>query len=186
MTRPIGWAASKGRVITPALAIVGINDPGDRTISMSSRGGRIVTVTDTTIDTLNSLLRGELSATETYQQALAKVGNDPAWAWLKPIHAEHRESANTWRQHVHKFGGKPDQDSGVWGFFAKAVEGTATLFGNKAALQALKQGEQTGIGSYENALSDQNLPEECRSLIQTRMLPQTRAHLATLDRLLAQ
>jgi len=87
---------------------------------------------------------------------------------------------------MHKFGGKPDQDSGAWGYFAKAVEGTATFLGNKAALQALKQGEQTGLSSYENALRNQDLPEECRSLIQSKMLAQTRAHVATLDRLLAQ
>src|SRR2546430_5979518 len=42
------------------------------------------------VGTLNSLLRGELAATETYQQALAKVGNDPKAADLRRIHVEHR------------------------------------------------------------------------------------------------
>ena len=58
--------------------------------------------------TLNSLLRGELAATETYQQALAKVGNEAGVADLRRIHAEHREAANTLRQHIHVHGGKPD------------------------------------------------------------------------------
>ena len=31
----------------------------------------------TNTSTLNSLLRGEIAATETYQQALEKVGDDP-------------------------------------------------------------------------------------------------------------
>jgi uncharacterized protein (TIGR02284 family) len=138
----------------------------------------------TTTDTLNELLRGELAATETYQQALAKVGNEPGADELRHIHKEHREAANTLRQHVRHFGGKPDQDSGAWGAFAKAVEGTAKVFGNAAALTALKEGEESGIRSYEDALQDEGLPAECRNLIRTDLLPQTRAHIPVLDRLM--
>ena len=138
-----------------------------------------------TISRLNSLLRGELAATETYQQAMAKVGNDPGADQLRQIHVEHREAANTLRQHVHQHGGKPDQDSGAWGTFAKAVEGTAKLFGNSAALKALKEGEERGMKDYNDALQDPNLPEECKSLIRTRLLPQTQAHIPVLDRLMS-
>ena len=42
---------------------------------------------------LNALLRGELAATETYQQAMAKVGNEPGAADLTRIRDEHREAA---------------------------------------------------------------------------------------------
>ena len=136
------------------------------------------------VGTLNSLLRGELAATETYQQALAKVGNDPKAADLRRIHVEHRTAANTLRQHVHGHGGKPDQDSGVWGAFAKAIEGAATLLGNKAALKALKEGEERGIKDYEAAIKDETLPADCKTLISTQLLPQTREHLPVLDRLL--
>ncbi len=139
----------------------------------------------TTENTLNSLLRGELSATETYQQALAKVDDERGASELRQIHLEHREAANTLRKHVHEHAGKPDQGSGAWGAFAKAVEGTAKVFGNTAALKALKQGEEHGINSYESALKDSNLPMECETLIRTQLLPQTRAHVAALERLIA-
>jgi uncharacterized protein (TIGR02284 family) len=138
-----------------------------------------------TISRLNSLLRGELAATETYQQAMAKVGNDPGSAELRKIHVEHREAANTLRQHVHQHGGQPDQDSGAWGTFSKAVEGTAKVFGNTAALKALKEGEERGMKDYSDALQDPNLPEECKSLIRTKLLPQTQAHIPVLDRLMS-
>jgi len=118
---------------------------------------------------LNKLLRGEISATETYVQALAKVGHDAGSTELQQIRDEHRDAANTWRQHIHQFGGQPDQDSGAWGYFAKAVEGSAKLFGNTAAMKALKETD---------------LPEECKTLIRSRLLPQSRAHIATLDRLM--
>src|SRR5262245_56665542 len=115
---------------------------------------------DKCVRRLNSLLRGEISATETYQQALAKVGSEPGASELRRIHDEHRETANTLRQHVHQHGGKPDQGSGAWGAFAKAVEGAARLLGNKAALKALKEGEEHGIKEYEEALSDPDLPAD--------------------------
>jgi uncharacterized protein (TIGR02284 family) len=137
------------------------------------------------VKTLNSLLRGEISATETYQQALEKVGDDPGAADLRRIHVEHREAANTLRQHVHSHGGKPDQGSGAWGTFAKAVEGVAKVFGNTAALKALKEGEEHGLKQYESALKDPNLPADCHSLISSQLLPQTREHIAMLDRVMS-
>jgi hypothetical protein len=134
---------------------------------------------------LNKMLRGEISATETYNQALEKVGNDPGGADLKQIRDEHREAANAWREHIHQQGGKPDQDSGPWGYFAKAVEGSAKLFGNTAALKALKEGEEHGAKLYEDALRDQDVDEESKTWIRSRFLPQTQAHIATLDRLMS-
>ena len=83
----------------------------------------MATATTTTIDTLNSLLRGELAATETYQQALAKVGNEPGAEDLRRIHREHRETANELRQHIHSHGGKPDQDSGAGARLPRSSKG---------------------------------------------------------------
>jgi len=140
--------------------------------------------TDKGVDCLNSLLRGELAATETYQQALTKVDKEPGVADLRRIHAEHRDAANELRKHIHEHGGKPVQGSGAWGTWAKAVEGVAKLFGNTAALKALKEGEEHGVKDYEKALKDEDLPEDCKTLIQTRFLSQTRAHIPVLDRLM--
>ncbi len=140
--------------------------------------------TEKGIAVLNSLLRGELAATETYQQAMAKVQSEPGVAELSQIHVEHREAANTIRQHIHEAGGQPGKGSGAWGTFAKTIEGAAKLFGNKAALKALKEGEEVGIKDYEKALTDDNLPAECKTLIRTKLLPQTQAHIPVLDRLM--
>lgn len=144
----------------------------------------MASATTTTIDTLNSLLRGEISATETYQQALAKVGDEPGAEELRRIHREHRETANALRVHVHDHGGKPDQGSGAWGKFAKLVEGAAKIFGDKAALKALKEGEEHGLKAYEEALQDGELAADCAMLVRSQFIPQTREHIATLDRLM--
>ena len=141
-------------------------------------------MTASTADTLNSLLRGELSAVETYYQALAKVGNEAGATDVRRIHDEHRQAADTLRQHVRAHGGNPDTSSGAWGTFATAVEGTAKLFGSAAALKALKEGEEHGVSSYEEALRDGDLPAECQTLIRSQLLPQTRQHITILDRLI--
>ena len=136
-------------------------------------------------DPLNSLLRGELSAVETYQQALDKVGNDPNAYELRRIASEHREAADTLRQHILQRGGQPAENSGAWGTWAKAVEGTAKVFGNTAAMKALKEGEEHGIKDYESALKNTDLDTECRTLISSTLLPRTRAHIPVLDRFLS-
>lgn len=144
----------------------------------------MATATTTTIDTLNSLLRGELAATETYQQALAKVGEEPGAEELRRIHREHRDTANSLRQHIHHHGGRPEQDSGAWGTFAQFTEGVAKIFGDKAALKGLKEGEEHGLKSYEAALKDGDLAPDCATLLRGTFIPQTREHIATLDRLM--
>ena len=134
---------------------------------------------------LNELLRGEIAAVETYQQAMEKIGNDPGAAELRLLHDQHRDAANTLRLHIRDHNGTPDHGSGAWGTWAKTVTGVAKLFGDTAALKALKEGEEHGIKNYEKALEDKALPEECKNLIRTSLLSQTRAHLPILDRLIA-
>lgn len=135
------------------------------------------------LDTLNGLLRGELAATETYQQALRQVDNEHGAAQLAQIRDEHSEAVSLLRKHIREFGGDPETSSGTWGTFAKAVEGTAQLFGNAAALATLKQGEEAGISNYERAVAEEELPLACKTMISTVLLPHTRAHLAALNRL---
>ena len=112
-------------------------------------------------------------------------GDARSAAELRQIRDEHRAAANAIRQHIHQLGGHPDQDSGAWGAWAKAVEGTAKLFGNTAALKALKEGEEHGIKSYEEVLQDDSVPGVCKTAIQTTLLPQARSHISVLDRLMS-
>jgi|SRR5581483_4632255 len=137
------------------------------------------------IDTLNSLLRGELAATETYQQAMHKAEGSPWDGQLRVIHEDHRKAANRLRLFVREAGGTPKQDSGVWGTFANFVEGTARLFGDTAALKALKEGEESGLGSYETVVEDDDLPPLFREFLVAQLIPQTRQHIRTLDQLIA-
>jgi uncharacterized protein (TIGR02284 family) len=136
------------------------------------------------VSTLNSLLRGEISAIETYHQALAKLGETNNTLEFRRVHDEHIDAANILREHIREHGGRPDKGSGAWGAFARSVEGAATLFGNAAAVRALKEGEKLGASAYLRALKDDGLPADCKDLIQSRLLPQTKKHILVLDELM--
>jgi len=133
---------------------------------------------------LNRLIRGELSAIETYRQALDTMKDSPEVTELHALMVEHRTAAQALREHVKQRGGDPSADSGPWGAWAKVVEGTAKLFGNAAALKALKEGEEHGIKDYEAFLDDEAADDECKELVRTRLLPQAQAHVPILDRLI--
>ncbi|MDX2023675.1 MAG: DUF2383 domain-containing protein [Deltaproteobacteria bacterium] len=136
------------------------------------------------IDKLNELLRGELSAVETYSQALQKI-EEPfsAREELQRCHAAHLSRVNLLRQAVINLGGDPAASSGAWGSFAKLVEGTATPLGAKMAIAALEEGEDHGLNEYNEALND--LDAASRALVDRDLLPgqqATHRALSTLKR----
>lgn len=136
------------------------------------------------VEQLNRLLRGELSAIETYEQALQKVKDVSTTDTLRRIAEDHRSAADLLRQHVTLCGGTPDRDSGAWGVWARTVEGTATLMGDTVALKALKEGEEHGLKEYQDVAADDNLAFQCRNLIASDLLTRQRQHIGVLDRVM--
>jgi uncharacterized protein (TIGR02284 family) len=133
-----------------------------------------------TIDQLNSFLRGELSAVETYDQALAKLQDFPQRSTLQECERSHAERARLLAEEVRRLGGEPSDSAGVWGAFAKAVEGTAAALGTKAAIAALEEGEDHGRDDYKRDLDKLEL--SARTVIESRILPeQLRTHRAMSD-----
>ena len=138
------------------------------------------------IETLEKLLKDELSATETYQQALAKLREDVALGEaedLIPIYEDHKVAVSSLQAQIRQLGGTPAEDSGAWGTWAKIVLGGANLLGKDAVLKALQEGEKSGAEDYKDALQDPKLSSDVRSLIETKLLPAQQAHIRTLDRL---
>lgn len=138
-------------------------------------------------EAIDTLVKGELSAIETYKQALRKVGYG-TWpgAELLRIETEHETAAALLKERIRRRGMEPPENSGLWGAWSKAIEGAAKVFGGKAAIKALKAGEEHGVHEYETALRDETLDPEIKALIRRTLLPQTRAHIPVLDRVLSE
>ena len=141
------------------------------------------------VDTLNHLLRGEIAAVETYDQAIKKF-SDPADRSvanaLTRIRDEHARTVSTLKSRVTAAGGSPSEGAGAWGVFANAVQGAAKVLGPETALAALKQGELHGIDDYEKAIKDDDVSSETRSLFSSQLLPPCREHVRQLDGMMSQ
>ena len=113
--------------------------------------------TTTAVDQLNSLLQGELSALETYRQVLEKIEDTRAKQVLKDCHMCHSKRVDTIVEKIVSLGGRPAENSGVWGAFAKMMEGGAKVFGDKAAVSMLEEGEDKGLADYKKLVADPDM-----------------------------
>ena len=135
---------------------------------------------------LNSLLRGEISAAETYRMAIEKVadGDNAANAGLlREIQEEHGRAAQGIRDRIRELGGEASDSSGAWGAWAKTVQGTMNLFGDAAALKSLKEGEEHGLKDYQEAVDD--VDPSTAQLIQNQLIPAQQRHINLLDQLIS-
>jgi uncharacterized protein (TIGR02284 family) len=128
--------------------------------------------TKSNVDQLNSFLRGEISAVETYRMALDKLdAGNSARAELEACLASHQSRVTMLRDAIIRLGGEPADSSGPWGVFAKTVEGGARLLGDKVAVAALEEGEDHGLKDYRKELDASDLDAQARTLVAGRLLP---------------
>lgn len=109
---------------------------------------------DRTVDTLNSFLRGELSAVETYRLAIDRLVDNPLRYQLKELQDSHLRRVRLLSDRIRSLGGAPSSGSGAWGAFARLVEGGAALLGEKTAIAALEEGEDHGRNDYQRDIDE--------------------------------
>jgi uncharacterized protein (TIGR02284 family) len=129
-----------------------------------------------TLKGLNDLLKDELAAIETYDQALGKLSQDlTARVDLEQCRASHHERAKRLDEMIRNFGGSPTKRAGLWGALAKLIQGGADMLGSKAAISALEEGEDHWLRRYQDSL-DKLEPATAR-LVRDELLPgQLRTH----------
>jgi hypothetical protein len=138
------------------------------------------------VSTLNSLLRGELSAVDTYDLAIDKADDSTGnHHRLETIRADHSDHIRFLQRAITTLGGEHSPGPGAWGAYATVVEATASLFGDAASLKALKEGEEHGLKEYREALEVPELPADVRTTIAQQMIPAQQRHIESLDSLIA-
>lgn len=127
------------------------------------------------VETLNSFLRGEISAVETYRQAIGSISDDRLRSQLEECQKDHEQRVASIRERIELLGGTPAEGSGPWGVFAKLTQGGADLIGEKVAVQALEEGEDHGLADYQRD-ADQ-VHGDARRFVRMELLPaQKRTH----------
>ena len=135
---------------------------------------------------LNSLLRGEIAAAETYRIAIGHfTGSKPVndAITLQAIQQEHIRAAQVLRDRITSLGGEATENSGLWGMWAKFAEGVSSLFGSSAVIQTLKEGEEHGLRDYQQSIA--SLDVASATLIEEHAIPAQQRHIETLAALLA-
>jgi uncharacterized protein (TIGR02284 family) len=122
-----------------------------------------------TVDSLNGFLRGEISAVETYRQAIEKLDSSPTSEQLEDCRRSHELRVDMLREQVERLGGEPADGSSAWGTFARLVEGGAKAFGEKAAVAALEEGEDHGLKLYRDDLDKLDIVS--RQIVEASLLP---------------
>src|SRR5262245_21058791 len=104
---------------------------------------------------LNELLRLELTASLTYRRAMPHVDEIHTASMLQGIYEHHRAAVETLCKEIRQMGCEPDHacDDAL----APDLADQDILNGGATAIQALRQGETTGLHSYEGALRDHHL-----------------------------
>lgn len=135
------------------------------------------------IEVGNSLLRGEISATETYGQAISRFDSPLKAAPLERLRASHIASIRKLTQNLNRIGGRPARSSGAWGAVANTYQAAANLISFDAAVDSLITGEQHGRKEYESALADPEVHNGFKEVIQSELLPRTTENTIALHEL---
>jgi Domain of unknown function (DUF2383) len=126
--------------------------------------------TKSTVEELNALLRDELMAIETYQQALEGRSAFSGKSELFRCQLSHEKRAEILREQIELLGGSPVQSSGFRGAVAKVIEGSAVAVGEGVAIRALEEWEDKGLKDY--VARSEKLDPPVRQVVTSRLLPQ--------------
>ncbi|RYD47040.1 MAG: DUF2383 domain-containing protein [Verrucomicrobiaceae bacterium] len=133
------------------------------------------------IHACTKLLRGEISAIETYTLAIGKCDEELVVRTLDRIRDDHELNANILRFHLSALGGIPAHNSLVPDAMASKLEGAAALLSDHTAISALIGRERSRIREYESVLEDPHVREEIKVRLRGENLPRLRDHVESLN-----
>lgn len=124
---------------------------------------------------LNHFLKNELAAIETYKQCIEKTDTPDIASSLSALEESHKRRADLLAERIRSLGGSPADSAGAWGGITKLLQAGSNLFGEKAAVHNLEEGEDRGRDDYQRDVS--KLSPENQRFIEERIMPeQMRTH----------
>jgi hypothetical protein len=102
------------------------------------------------VEVLNALLRSELSAADTYQLVIDKLGSDAGCELADGLNS-HRQRSEILAAHVRELGGQPAEEGEIWSAFAHLVSSRMAPHSRLAMLETLVVGECRTVQHYREA-----------------------------------
>jgi hypothetical protein len=132
---------------------------------------------------LNALLNGEHAAVDMYNLAIGKVKDQELIPVLENCRDSHSTKVEELREQLRKLGDRDGEVSGWMGALAIALEGGATIFGDRAALSMLAAGEEYGLEQTKEWMA--SVDDESFDLIEHELLPEQEKTYKTMQALCA-
>lgn len=135
---------------------------------------------------LNSLLKGEQMAVESYEKFISAVSEEGIKNEFQNIQRQHKQHTAMLAERIQNIGGRPDYNTGITGVIANARL-TMETKGMDDSFEVLKRaydGEDKGIAAAEKVVSG-NLDDESRKLV-NNILSQDHDHLKSMLSLMSE
>jgi hypothetical protein len=125
--------------------------------------------TKSSITQLNSFLRSELSAVETYHDVLQQATGASARATLEDCSSAHASRAQRLRDAIERMGGTPAAGSGARGTLARVFGRSALALGGRTGVAALARSEDRALRDYRDR--SRRLNARGKRLVNDLLLP---------------
>jgi uncharacterized protein (TIGR02284 family) len=142
-------------------------------------------VSEKLVATLNDLLMLDHDAVDAYQQAIDALKSTACRARLQEFQGDHRRHIDDLSDCIRRLGGSPKSRRDVKGFFIKGMTMVQAALGDEPALKAMQTNEKLTNRQYADALGDQGMPDDVRTLV-AKNREDERRHLEWLNQALAQ
>jgi len=135
--------------------------------------------TETVVKELNTMLRGELMAAESYDLFIANTDNDEIRQLFEQFRADHREHADLLSERIRSLGGVPGKGTGIPGMFSQIkLEYETKRKDSEEILKRAYFGEDKGVKMVEEIVKGDLDPES--SELVGRILQKDREHLIAM------
>jgi glutaredoxin-related protein len=131
---------------------------------------------------VDELIRGEMAAVRSIDTVLEKIQDVNEKTHLSTFRQDHLYAIDVLKRFADSDIEEDTQSAGPWGGFAQTFVSGASLFGDKAAVKALKVGEEHGIKEYQEALEDDSINMELKEVIRAELIPNQQRHINAIER----
>jgi hypothetical protein len=130
---------------------------------------------------LNFMLEEERSAAEAYRHALHHGVLQRHPEPMRELLSEHELAA----RHLGDYADEQNGNGhvGRWSRLPRVVDAGSRFHIREAILWAMRDAEEATVQEYEECLENEDIDDECKSLIRTALLPKARKHLHLLEEL---
>ncbi|CAM6002448.1 unnamed protein product [Sphagnum balticum] len=136
------------------------------------------------VHALNALFTGEHAAVDMYELAIRKVKDQELIPVLETCRDSHAVKVKELREQLQKLGDREGESTGWFGALATAVEGGATIFGDRAVLSLLAAGEGYGLEQTKECMAKVD-DDESFDFVEHELLPEQLKTCHTMQALCA-